>query len=59
MTDTPATPTAPTTGKEVEVAPVRPGEELDWPALDAYLREHVDGLDGPFSVAQFPTARPT
>jgi aminoglycoside phosphotransferase (APT) family kinase protein len=50
MTDTPATPT----GKEVEVAPVRPGEELDWPALDAYLREHVDGLDGPFSVAQFP-----
>ncbi len=33
---------------------MRAGEELDWPRLDAYLREHVPGLDGPFSVLQFP-----
>ena len=26
-------------GHEVEVAPVRAGEDLDWPRLDAYLRE--------------------
>lgn len=37
-----------------EVAGVRPGEELDWPALEAYLRTEVEGLDGPFSVEQFP-----
>ncbi|ODU06337.1 MAG: aminoglycoside phosphotransferase [Pseudonocardia sp. SCN 72-86] len=37
-----------------EVAAVRPGEELDWAALERYLREHVDGLDGPFAVEQFP-----
>ena len=38
----------------VEVAPVRPGEELDWDALETYLRSHLDGLDGEFSVLQFP-----
>ena len=54
MDDASATPATPAAGKEVEVAPVRPGEELDWPALEAYLREHIDGLDGPFSVLQFP-----
>src|SRR5690349_10220434 len=39
---------------DVEVAPVRDGEDLDWPRLDAYLRATVPGLDGPFSVLQFP-----
>jgi len=37
-----------------EVAPVRPGEELDWAALRAYLREHVPELDGEMEVEQFP-----
>lgn len=37
-----------------EVAPVRPGEELDWEALRAYLREHVPELDGEMEVEQFP-----
>jgi len=33
---------------------VRAGEDLDWPRLDAHLRENIAGLDGPFSVLQFP-----
>ncbi len=33
---------------------MRAGEDLDWPRLDAYLRAHIAGLDGPFSVLQFP-----
>jgi aminoglycoside phosphotransferase (APT) family kinase protein len=37
-----------------QVAPVRAGEELDWMALEAYLRAEVGGLSGPFSVLQFP-----
>src|SRR4051812_48496745 len=37
-----------------EVAPVRRGEDLDWPNLDAYLRQHIPGLDGEFTVLQFP-----
>jgi aminoglycoside phosphotransferase (APT) family kinase protein len=37
-----------------DVAPVRPGEELDWPALEAYLRAHLPHVDGEFSVLQFP-----
>lgn len=37
-----------------DVAPVRSGEELDWAALEAYLRGVVPELDGPFSVLQFP-----
>jgi aminoglycoside phosphotransferase (APT) family kinase protein len=49
-----AEPTAPSGRGDVELAPVRPGEELDWPRLDAYLRANIDGLDGPFSVLQFP-----
>lgn len=40
--------------ERVEVAPVRPGEELDWAALEAYLREHVPGAEGDFQVLQFP-----
>ena len=37
-----------------DVAPVREGENLDWPALDTYLRAEMPDLDGPFSVFQFP-----
>ena len=40
-----------------EVAPVRPGEDLDWAAIEAHLREHLPAeldLDGPFAVQQFP-----
>jgi aminoglycoside phosphotransferase (APT) family kinase protein len=37
-----------------DVAPVRPGEELDWPRLDSYLRENITGLGGDFRVLQFP-----
>jgi aminoglycoside phosphotransferase (APT) family kinase protein len=37
-----------------ELAPVRSGEELDWDRLETYLREHLPGLEGPFSVLQFP-----
>jgi aminoglycoside phosphotransferase (APT) family kinase protein len=37
-----------------EVAPVRPGEELDWDRLGAYLREHLPELEGELRVEQFP-----
>jgi aminoglycoside phosphotransferase (APT) family kinase protein len=37
-----------------EVAPVRAHEELNWAALEAYLRSNIDDLDGPFQVLQFP-----
>ena len=37
-----------------EVAAVRPGEDLDWPTVEAYLREHVPELEGDFEVRQFP-----
>lgn len=37
-----------------ELAAVRPGEELDFAALAAYLRARIPGLDGEFSVLQFP-----
>lgn len=43
-----------TAGARVEVAPVRPGEELDWDALAAYLRAHLLGLDGEMLALQFP-----
>ena len=33
---------------------VRPGEELDLPALAAFLRAHIDGLGGELEVEQFP-----
>lgn len=45
----PETPSA----DPVEVAPVRPGEELDWAALEAYLKREL-GLAGTFEVEQFP-----
>jgi aminoglycoside phosphotransferase (APT) family kinase protein len=41
-----------------EIAPVRPGERLDWSALEAWLRprlaEVLPGVDGPLDVLQFP-----
>ncbi len=46
----PDTPTA----TPAEVAPVRPGEDLDWPAVERYLREHLPVADGAFAVLQFP-----
>ncbi|MEM9526162.1 MAG: phosphotransferase family protein [Bacteroidota bacterium] len=33
--------------------PIRPGEELDWPRLEAYLRKELPELSGDFSVSQF------
>jgi aminoglycoside phosphotransferase (APT) family kinase protein len=41
-----------------ELAPVRPGEDLDWPRLEAWLRprlaEALPEARGPLSVLQFP-----
>jgi len=41
-----------------EIAPVRPGEQLDWPTLAAWLRprlaEVLPGAGGPLEVLQFP-----
>jgi aminoglycoside phosphotransferase (APT) family kinase protein len=41
-----------------EVAPVRPGEALDWAALETWLRPRLadvlGGVDGPLTVSQFP-----
>ena len=37
-----------------EVAPVRPGEELDWSSLEVYLRAHLPEMQGELSVLQFP-----
>jgi aminoglycoside phosphotransferase (APT) family kinase protein len=41
-----------------EVAPVRPGEQLDWARLQAWLRprlpEALPGVDGPLTALQFP-----
>ena len=37
-----------------QVAPVRPGEQLDWSALERYLRTQLPDLDGEFRVLQFP-----
>ena len=41
-----------------EIAPVRPGESLDWAALDAWLRPRLadvlPAVDGPLDVLQFP-----
>jgi aminoglycoside phosphotransferase (APT) family kinase protein len=41
-----------------ELAPVRPGEQLDWPALARWLRPRLaaalPGVDGPLEVLQFP-----
>jgi len=37
-----------------EVAPVRPGEELDWRSLEHHLRRHLPQAQGEFAVLQFP-----
>jgi aminoglycoside phosphotransferase (APT) family kinase protein len=41
-----------------EVAPVRPGEQLDWAALETWLRPRLapllPGVEGPLDVLQFP-----
>lgn len=49
-----ASAAGPTAEPTAETAPVRAGEELDWPRLETYLRENVDGLEGEFTVLQFP-----
>lgn len=35
--------------------PIRPGEELDLPRLEAYLKSAIPDLAGPLEVAQFPS----
>lgn len=40
-----------------EVSPVRPGEQLDWTAIEGWLRSNLPAelpLDGPLEVEQFP-----
>ena len=37
-----------------EVTEVRPGEQLDWDSLEAYLRAQLPQAVGEFSVLQFP-----
>ncbi len=37
------------------VRPPRPGEELDLPRLEAYLKDVIPGLEGPLEVLQFPS----
>ncbi len=40
-----------------ELAPVRHGEDLDWPRIEAHLRAELGGTvdtSGPFAVLQFP-----
>ncbi|MGH7365052.1 MAG: phosphotransferase, partial [Candidatus Rokuibacteriota bacterium] len=53
MTRSPATDEAP-----AEVAPVRPGEQLDWAALGSWLlprlAELLPAAQGPLEVLQFP-----
>ena len=34
-------------------APIRPGEALDWTTLETYLRDHLPGAGGAFSVSRF------
>jgi aminoglycoside phosphotransferase (APT) family kinase protein len=43
-----------TTPELADAAKVRPGEDLDWPKVAAYLRARLPGLDGEFDVLQFP-----
>jgi aminoglycoside phosphotransferase (APT) family kinase protein len=35
-------------------APIRPGEEMDAPRLEAYLREHLPQFSGRLGILQFP-----
>ncbi|MBV9660242.1 MAG: phosphotransferase family protein [Acidimicrobiales bacterium] len=36
-----------------EAASVRPGNDLDWPTIESYLRSRIPGLEGDFKVLQF------
>jgi len=36
-----------------DYANIRPGEELDWPKLERYLREQLPELSGELSISQF------
>ncbi|MEO1074033.1 MAG: phosphotransferase family protein [Pseudomonadota bacterium] len=36
-----------------DTAPVRQGEEMDWPALSSWLKRNIPDLDGQIHVAQF------
>lgn len=38
---------------EVELTAVRPGHDFDRSRIDRYMREHVEGYRGPFTVQQF------
>jgi aminoglycoside phosphotransferase (APT) family kinase protein len=40
--------------REIDTAPVRPGEDLDWPRVEERLRAELPELSGEFSVLQFP-----
>ena len=37
-----------------DYGPVRPGDELDWDRLAAYLQDHLDGLGPLLAAHQFP-----
>lgn len=41
-------------GIENPTRPVRAGEELDWPALDRYLKQVIPGLEGDPEISQYP-----
>ena len=43
-----------TAAPPAETAPVRPGEELDWAALETHLRANLPELGGDFAPLQFP-----
>ena len=42
------------TSEVPEVAPIRPGEEFDEAAVEAFLKERIPGLDGKMEALQFP-----
>jgi aminoglycoside phosphotransferase (APT) family kinase protein len=42
------------TSEGPEVAPIRPGEEFDQVAVEAYLKERIPGLEGKMEALQFP-----
>lgn len=55
MVELPVDPFRDTPAPEVQA--VRPGEALDWPGIESYLRKHLSAdvdLDGEFEVLQFP-----
>ena len=42
------------TSEVPEVAPIRPGEEFDEAAVEAFLKEQIPGLEGKMEALQFP-----